>query len=284
MVTDASWADVDSDGDKDLVVVGDWMAIHIFKNDNGVFQKESTIPNSNGWWNRVEAADLDGDGDLDFVLGNWGLNTKFKATPERPLTMYVNDFDNNGKSECLINWYPPLDPMAYPFPTKQELTLQLPALRKQILRYADYGNKTYESLFPPELRSKSLRYDADYLQSAILWNNNGNFELGALPVEAQVSPVFGIVADDLDGDGKMDIWLGGNFYALKPQVGRHNASRGVYLKGNGGRSFTCISPRQSGIKVEGEVRDAGIIQVNGSKHIIVARNNARVLLFEQRKK
>jgi len=105
-----------------------------------------------------------------------------------------------------------------------------------------------------------------------------------LPLAAQVSPVFGIVADDIDEDGKMDIWLGGNFYALKPQVGRHNASKGVYLKGNGGRSFTYISPNESGIKVEGEVRDAGVIRINGSNHLIVGRNNANVLLFEKRKK
>ena len=123
----------------------------------------------------------------------------------------------------------------------------------------------------------------NYLQSAILWNNNGSFELEALAHEAQLSPVFGIVADDLDEDGKMDIWLGGNFYALKPQVGRHNASKGVYLKGKGGRQFDYISPQQSGIKVEGEVRDAGVIQVRGSKHLIVGRNNAKVLLFEKRK-
>jgi hypothetical protein len=284
MVTDASWTDVDSDGDKDLVVVGDWMAIHIFKNDNGMFQNVSTIPNSNGWWNRIEAADLDNDGDQDFVLGNWGLNTKFKASSARPLTMYVNDFDNNGKSECIINWYAPLDSKAYPFSTKPELTSQLPALRKQILRYEDYGNKTYDSLFPQEIRSKSLKYEVNYLQSAILWNNNQSFELEALTVEAQLSPVFGIVADDLDEDGKIDIWLGGNFYALKPQVGRHNASKGVFLKGKGNRSFTFISPQESGIRVEGEVRDAGVIQVRGSKHLIVGRNNARVLLFEKRKK
>ncbi len=283
MVTDASWADVDSDGDKDLVVVGDWMAIHIFKNDNGIFQNDNTIPNSNGWWNRIESADLDGDGDMDFVLGNWGLNTKFKATPQRPLTMYENDFDNNGKSEFIINWYPPLDSIAFPFATKPELTLQLPALRKQILKYQDYGNKTYESLFSPEIRNTSLRYEANYLQSAILWNNKGSFELEALPVEAQLSPVFGIVADDIDEDGKMDIWLGGNFYALKPQVGRHNASKGVYLKGIGGKTFTYISPMKSGIRVEGEVRDAGIIEINGRKHLIIGRNNDKVLMFEKRK-
>jgi hypothetical protein len=103
-----------------------------------------------------------------------------------------------------------------------------------------------------------------------------------LPLEAQVSPVFGILADDLDEDGKIDIWLGGNFYALKPQVGRLNASKGVFLKGSGGKSFTYIPPGESGLKVEGEVRDAAVIQVKGSKHLVVARNNAKVLVFKKK--
>ena len=284
MVTDASWTDIDSDGDKDLVVVGDWMAVNIFKNENGIIQNPGVIPNSNGWWNRVKAADLDGDGDQDFILGNWGLNSKFQASPERPLTMHVSDFDNNGKSECIINWYPPLDSTAYPFPTKQELTAQLPALKKQVLRYEYYSRKTYDSLFSPETASKALKYEANNLQSAILWNNKGSFELQALPVESQFSPVYGIVADDLDADGKIDIWLGGNFYALKPQVGRLNASKGVFLKGNGGQSFTSIPHRISGIKVEGEVRDAAVVQSGNTKRLVVGRNNAGVLMFEKKRK
>jgi hypothetical protein len=283
MVTDASWTDTDGDGDKDLVVVGDWMAIHIFKNVNGTFQNPDVIPLTNGWWNRIEAADLDNDGDQDFILGNWGLNTKFKATVEKPLTMFAGDFDNNGKSECIINWYPPLESRAYPFSTKPELTTQLPALKKLILRYVDYGDKTYETLFSPDIRSTAIKYEANYLQSAILWNNKGSFELQALPLEAQMSPVFGIAAGDIDGDGKMDIWLGGNFYAVKPQAGRNNGSKGGYFKGNGSRSFTYITPHVSGIKVEGEVRDAQIIQSNGSDALIIGRNNAGVLLFEKRK-
>ena len=281
MVTDASWTDIDGDGDKDLVVVGDWMAIHIFKNENGAFHEPIVIPNSNGWWNRVKTADLDGDGDQDLILGNWGLNSKFTASPQRPLTMYVSDFDNNGQSECVINWYPPSDSVSYPFPTKQELTSQLPILKKDILRYDAYATKTYESLLSADSRSKAIRYEANNLQSAIAWNNNGSFELEALPFEAQLSPTFGIVADDLDGDGKIDIWLGGNFYALKPQVGRQNASRGVFLKGNGGKSFTYVPPPKCGIKVEGEVRDAKVVQVNGSKCLLVGRNNASVLIFKK---
>jgi hypothetical protein len=278
MVTDASWADVDKDGDNDLVVVGDWMAVHVFLNDNGTFEKQIVVPNSNGWWNRIESADLDGDGDIDFVLGNWGLNTKFKATPERPLTMFVNDFDKNGKSEFIINWFAPMDSVAYPFCTKPELTSQLPALRKQILKYEDYGSKTYETLFTPEQRANALRYSAENLHSSILWNNNGNFELKSLPVEAQLSPVFGIAVDDFDNDGKKDIWLGGNFYALKPQAGRHNASKGVLLVNETGNQFRFVSPEQAGVVVHGEVRDAVII----NKNLLVARNNDKMLLYKKK--
>lgn len=279
MVTDAAWADVDSDGDKDLVVVGDWMAIHIFKNDNGVIENNITIPNSMGWWNRIESSDLDNDGDIDFILGNWGLNTKFKASPAKPVTMFVNDFDDNGKSEFIINWYPTPEDQPYPFATKTELTSQLPGLRKSILKYEDYAFKTYDSLFSPEVRKRSIPYEVNYLTSAILWNEGNNYSLAALPIEAQVSPVFGILADDFDGDGKIDIWLGGNFYALKPQVGRHDASRGVYLKGDGKRSF--VYQPNAGLSVEGEVRDAAIIQSHHSKRIFIARNNAKVLVFER---
>lgn len=282
MITDAAWADVDGDGDNDLVVVGDWMPVTIFKNENGTISNPDILPSSNGWWNRIQAVDLDDDGDLDFVVGNWGLNTKFKASAQRPLSMFVNDFDNNGKSEFIINWYPPLDSIAYPFSTKPEITAQLPGLKKQILKYQDYGNKTYDSLFTADVRSKALSYTANYLQTAVLWNNGGKFEMQALPMEAQISPVFAIVADDLDHDGKKDIWLGGNFYAVKPQVGRYNASKGVFLKGTGNHSFVAVPAKTSGISVEGEVRDATEIEVKGTKHLVIGRNNSSVLLYEKK--
>lgn len=283
MVTDAVWADVDSDGDKDLVVVGDWMAVTMFKNEKGKLGDPVIIPNSKGWWNRIAAADLDKDGKTDFILGNWGLNTKFKASIARPLTMFVNDFDNNGKSEFIINWFPPLDSIAFPFATREELILQMPALSQVIKTNVDYAGKTYESLFTPDIRAKSIPYETNTMETAVLWNNGKSFELKALPLEAQMSPVFGIIADDLDGDGKTDIWLGGNFYSLKPQVGRNDGSRGVFLKGGSERSFTYKPQQRDGLFVEGEVRDAAIIRSGQAKRLIVARNNDKVLVFQKRK-
>lgn len=283
MVTDAVWADADSDGDKDLVVVGDWLPVKIFPNDKGKLNDPVVIPESNGWWQRIEASDLDKDGDIDFILGNWGLNTKFKASPARPLTMFVNDFDNNGKSEFIINWYPPLDSVAYPFAQKEEIVAQIPILRRTVLTFRDYATKTYDSQFSPAVRKKSISYKVNYLESAVLWNERNSYSLTALPHEAQVSPVFGIIADDLDADGNTDIWLGGNFYSLKPQVGRHDASRGVFLKGGRNRSFTYQQQPHDGLYVTGEVRDAAIIHSVQAKRMIVARNNAKVLLYQKRK-
>ena len=283
MVTDAVWTDTDGDQDQDLVVVGDWMGITIFKNNQGRLGQAQVLPNSNGWWTRVEAADLDQDGDTDFVLGNWGLNTKFKASPQKPVTMFVNDFDQNNKSEFILNWYPPQDNQAYPFATKMEITQQLPNLRKQILKYEDYSSQTYESLFPANTREASIAYQAEYLQSAVLWNEGTQFSLQALPVEAQVAPVFAIAVNDWNDDGHADIWLGGNFYALKPQVGRHDASRGVFLTGMGKKRFRPVSSAMSGINIKGEVRDAVILPVGQRPVMLVARNNDEVLIYRRGK-
>jgi hypothetical protein len=284
MVTDATWADVDGDQDKDLIVVGEWMGVYIFINDKGILNSHIEVSDSQGWWNRVEAADLDQDGDIDFVLGNWGLNSKLQASPKRPLNLYVNDFDNNGKTEFILNWYAPLDSQSYPFATKGELTSQLPQLRKQILKYEDYAKQTYETLFSPELRQQSLAYQATYLESAVLWNEGGSFQLEALPVEAQIAPVFAIAVDDFNKDGHQDIWLGGNFYGLKPQVGRHDASRGTLLMGKGKRAFEALSPAEAGIYVEGEVRDAVTIETVKGRLMLISRNNEETLIYRKKDK
>jgi hypothetical protein len=279
MVTDATWSDYDKDGDKDLIVVGEWMSITIFKNENGQLAAPETIALSNGWWTRIEAEDLDGDGDMDFVVGNWGTNSKFQANATSPLSLFVKDYDGNGKSEPILNWKAPLDKKQFPFASKRELTDQLPLLKKNNNSYEEFVALDYESLFDLKQKEGALNYSSNILETGILWNENGKLTFAALPVQAQFSPIFGISIADFDNDGKKDIWLGGNFYSLKPQVGRLDANKGLLLKGLGNKNFNAVSNEISGIKVKGEVRDAALI--NGK--LVIARNNDTALIFKPSK-
>jgi hypothetical protein len=282
MITDATWSDIDSDGDPDLLLTGDWMPLKIFENKQGLFtfNRELSNPALAGWWTTIEAADLDQDGDEDYVLGNWGLNSKFKASMERPLTMYVKDFDNNGKSEFIINWFAPLDDRAYPFATREDLLKQIPLLNKSNNSYVEYAQKEYETLLNEEQRSNAIPYITTTMESSVLWNHENGLKLEPLPLQAQVSPVFTIVAEDLDGDGICDLWLGGNFYGLKPEVGYNNASKGIFLQGNP-IGFKYRSPEETGIDVSGEVRDACAFHSPNGLRLLVARNNQGVLVFER---
>jgi len=283
MVTDAVWSDVDNDGYKDLVIAGEWMQVKIFKSMGGSLNYSGFLSDQipRGWWTTIEAADLDEDGDDDYVVGNWGLNSKFKASAERPLTMYVKDFDNNGKSEFIINWYAPLDSRAFPFAGKEEMMQQIPTLKNSNKTYVDYANKTYETLLSEDFRKNAIPYSATFMESSVIWNLGDTLKTEPLPLEAQVSPVFAILAEDLDGDGQKDLWLGGNFYGVKPEVGYYNSSRGVFLKGNSG-SFTYISPAKTGIEVPGEVRDVTTLRGSDNLIILVARNNNSAVTFERK--
>lgn len=274
MVTDATWADLNRDGWQDLVVAGEWMPVQIFQNNKGVLQVGSAVERSTGWWQRVKAADLDLDGDLDLVMGNWGLNSKFQPTVEMPLTMQVGDFDGNGKSEFLLNWKAPLDQQTFPFATKVELSAQVPAIKRRGLKYADFASMQYKDLFPGFAEASLLTYKTEELRSGIFWNEGSGFRFAPLPIEAQFSPIFGIEAFDYDKDGGPDLLLGGNIYALKPQVGRHNAFKGLFLKNTGQQTFT--PNLQAGFEVEGEVR--GLVTM-GDK-VVVARNNQPCKVFK----
>lgn len=275
MVTDAVWEDLDQDGDADLVVVGDWMSIRTFLNNNGILSEGESIPNSTGWWQRIVASDLDNDGDVDFILGNWGNNSKFQTSADQPITMRVNDFDGNGKSEFIINWKAPAETELYPFATKMEMTSQMPSLKQKNLKFDKFARMKADDFILPQSTENTLEYKAENLSSGILWNNGGSFSFQALGLEAQVAPVFAIVAEDFDKDGIKDIWLGGNFYGLKPQLGRHDASRGVLLKGDKDRKYSYLSPYESGVIVNGQVRDA--LWLNND--LILSRNNETVKVF-----
>jgi len=282
MVTDACWADVDGDGLKDLVVVGEWMPITIFKNEHGRFKKWIEIPHSQGWWHCIQPADVNGDGKIDFVLGNLGLNSQFKADSLHPVELYVHDFDQNGQIDCILTLYRN-DGKSYPFYMKDEMYAQFPMLKKRFPKYADYAGKTIQQLFKADELKGALLKKAEYMQTALLINDgDGRFHLEALPIRAQFSPVFAILVEDLDGDGHPDIFLDGNFYGVKPQVGRYDASYGCFLKGDGKGHFTYLTPEQSGLFVRGEVRDVALIPgKNHTQYILIARNNDNALLFRR---
>ena len=283
MITDAKWFDYDKDGKPDLAVTGEYMPVRIFHNENGKQLKEITqaagLENSNGWWNRLVIADVNGDGYDDIVAGNHGLNSRFKCSEHKPVSMYVSDFDENGSIEQIITCYN--GDKAYPMVLRHDLVAELPYLKKKYLKYDSYKEQTIEDIFSKEQLGKAVKLEAKEMRSSVVLNNkNGTFTLKALPMEAQFSTVSGIAVSDYDGDGKEDILLGGNFYQSKPEAGIYDASYGLLLKGDGKGNFTTVPTNQSGFFIKGAVRDIITIKSKNKNLVIVARNNENLKIFQ----
>lgn len=281
MITDATWADIDRDGSEDLVVVGEWMGIKIFKNNNGSLRDISSevgLDSTNGWWNTIAKADIDNDGDIDFIIGNHGLNSRFKASLEKPVTMYVNDFDQNGSAEPIVCTY--IGDKSYPLALKHDLVMQLPMLKKKYVAYESYKDQSIEDIFGPELIEKSVTSEVYMLQSVVLINEGGSFDIKVLPRQAQLSPVYGIEIQDFDSDGHLDVVLGGNFYNAKPEVGRYDASYGTFLKGDGAGDFSYITNESVGLSIDGQVRGLTTIKSKQENLLLIARNNESLLTLK----
>lgn len=281
MITDAVWADVDGDNDPDLIVVGEYMPIKVYINRNGKLIDEtegSGLGKSNGWWNRLEVADIDNDGDLDLIVGNHGMNSKFKASVEKPVCMYVDDFDGNGSIEHFICAFNGNE--SYPLILRHDLVAQIPSLKKKYLKYETFKNETITDIFTPEQMKSALELKAFELRSSVALNDGkGKFTLKALPLEAQYSPVFGIEVGDFNKDGLVDIITGGNFYRAKPEVGRYDASYGLFLKGDGNGNFSALPSHESGIHIDGEIRDIVTIKTRTGPVLIFSRNNDAVKVY-----
>ena len=222
MVTGAAWSDIDKDGWKDLIVVGEWMPVTIFKNNKGQLEKETTdkLTNTNGWWNCIYADDIDGDGNEDFLLGNWGTNAKLKASGDFPLRMYIADWDKNGETEPILSV--PENKNYYTFLGKSDLEKRLPSIKKQFLKYGDAAGKTIEQIFGKAAIAQSRKMEACTLQSSVLWNDNGTLRLEVLPPFMQTAPVFSF-ASYSNKDGKKTYLAGGNFFEVSPYEGRYDA-------------------------------------------------------------
>ena len=284
MVCDAQWFDYDRDGKADLVIAGEYMPVRIYHNEGGQLKDrtdEAGLSKSNGWWNRLSIADINDDGYADIIAANHGLNSRFKASEKKPVSMYVSDFDNNGTPEQILTCYN--GDSSYPMLLRHDLVSVLPYLKKKYLKYDNYKNQTIEDIFTKEQLSAALQLDAYCMQSSVIINNgNGSFTRKGLPTEAQLSPMYGISAGDFDDDGKMDIMLGGNFHESKPEAGIYDASYGVLLKGNGKGDFTTLAPQKSGILVKGAIRDMIKIKRAGKEMILFARNSETPVMVLKR--
>ncbi len=281
LVTDALWLDLDQDQDEDLIVAGEWMPVRVFENTaNGLVEitGEMGLDATDGFWNVLEKADLDGDGDEDLIAGNLGENTFFQAGPERPALLYVNDFDGNGRIEQIIATHRGGE--AYPLCLKKELTKQLPHLLKKYLKHADYAEERVQDIFSAEALERAIVHRVVQTRSGIFWNEQGRFTFRPFPLEAQLAPVYGIQVIDADGDRQPDILLGGNQFKAKPQTGIYAAGRGLLLRNAGQRQFTPLTAAVSGVDIPGQVRDFAALTIGNRRYVLAARNDASLIFYQ----
>lgn len=292
LVCDALVTDYNNDGWPDLIIAGEWMPITFLKNKHGILVNEtgsSGIGNTHGWWNSLAGADIDQDGKMDFIAGNLGENSFFSGSDSFPVHAYFNDFDGNGTYENIITKFIKDQKgvyREYPAHGRDEVIEQLPVIKKRFMDYKSFAKATIHDLFTSEKIAGALKLYANYAASSYIKNmGGGRFELRPLPALAQLSPVFGIISDDFDGDGNTDILICGNDYGAEVFNGRLDASNGLVLKGDGKGNFTPLSIQQSGVYIPGDARRlVKLKSATGGYIYIAAIHNGALKAFALKRK
>lgn len=283
MVTSSLWTDFDNDGDIDLIVVGEWMKPSFFQNENGklhVSDPGKNVSYLTGFWNSISGSDLDGDGDIDYVLGNYGLNAELKASLDEPVSIVAKDFDGNGSIDPIIGYYS--QGKNYPYPTRDALTTQINAMKRRYPSYRDYAVTEYQEVFTEKELEGALKMNANCLASVILVNKGDTtFEVLTLPSAAQIAPMYGISIQDYDNDGYDDILMVGNRTDTETLSGYLDSSIGCVLKGNGNLQFKALSKDQSGIAlINRNGRALTSFQTVGHTALLVGNNDKHLNLLK----
>lgn len=291
LVCDALFTDFDNDGWPDLILAGEWMPVTFLKNDHGIYKNITSgtgIAGKSGWWNTITAGDFNHDGKTDYVIGNTGLNTFYKASDEFPVYITAKDFDKNGSYDAFPSVFLKDQEgvkQEFPAQTRDDIVKQMISMRVKFQNYKSFATATMDSVITPEMRKGAQRLKVNMLESCYLRNDgNGKFSMTPLPIEAQMSELCGMAADDFDGDGNLDVIMNGNDYGTEVGTGRYDAFNGLMLKGDGKGNFKPLSIMQSGIYIPGNGKALVKLMGAGGKYLLAVSQNKDVMkLFELKK-
>jgi len=284
MVTGALWSDVNGDGWIDLMITHDWGPVKLFVNNAGILADQTAaagLATRTGWWNSIAGADLDNDGDIDYVVTNFGLNTKYHASTERPVLLYLADYEKGGSQRIVEAEFE--DDTLYPIRGRSCSTGAMPSLAGKFKTYRSFAMASLEEIYTPQVLAGSLRLSVNTLESGVLINDgSGSFEFHPLPRIAQASPGFGIILSDFDGDTHSDVFIAQNFFGPQKETGNFDGGLSILLKGRGDGSFIPMPPRDSGFVIPGDAKGAALTDLNGDSmpDLLVGINDSSMLAFE----
>lgn len=275
LINDFAIIDFNKDGFDDIIAVGEWTGVQFLENKKGKFEKiENDLEKMTGFWNRIRSIDIENDGDLDLILGNFGLNSQYKATENEPVNMNLADFDGNGTLDPIMSYY--IQGKNYPAYSRDELLDQLAPLRKKYTNYTQYSTAITDDILAEFKDKVPTKKEVNTLETTLLINNNGQFEKGTFPIQSQFAPVFAIAVEDLNRDGFKDIILAGNQSHARVRIGNMDANFGQVFSNNKKGGFDYLPQYLSGLNLKGDIKDMQMI----GNQLIVGVNNSRILIYK----
>ncbi len=282
LICDAVWTDFDNDGWQDIVLTGEWMPIKFLKNNKGIFNDisgETGIANKAGWWNSIIPADVDNDGDIDYIAGNLGQNSFYRASDKYPVRIYAKDFNKDGNYDAVPTLFLPTSQensqrKEYPAQVRDDMAKQMISFKSKFQNYKSYANATFDKMFTKEEMQGVLKLEANYFSNSLIKNvGNGSFAIVPLPLPVQYSCINGMVAEDFDGDGNLDVVINGNDYSTEVTVGRYDACNGLLLKGDGKGNFIPQTILQSGVFIPGNGKALVKLRSSNGNCLLAASEN-----------